>query len=722
MDWSSSPTAKTFPCPPSARTSSYWARLVSWNSSTRMNPNRSRHQARRSGCSAKRVSGWSIRSSKSIAFCRWSAAASGPMSSAAIWVSRSKPAWAASCSGPTMRFLAEEMIACTARGGNSLGGKFRSSSSRRTTARRSSSSKMVNCRLKPSRSASRRSMRAERLWKGPIQRPAGAGARRVATRCFISPAALLVKVTAKIFSARTPCSSISTAIRVVSTRVLPEPAPARTSSGPCTWATASRCSGLRLRAQSRPAVPAVISAGEEPVRSEIRHQDVGNPDGAVGRLVVLQQRRDGPRERHARRVEGVHELRLGPGRRAEADVGAAGLEIGEGARARALEPGADAGGPDLEVVGARRAEPGVAARELDHPVRQAEAPEHPLGVAGQELVLRLARLGTAEPDQLDLVELMHPEEPAGVLSRRARLPAEARRECHERRGQRGRLENLVPVQVGHRHLGGGNEEEIIPRDLVLVFLELGELPGAGERVAVDEERRRHLEVAVLAGMEIEHETGEPAHQPRPQAGEEREAGARDLGAPYEIENPERLPELPVRPRREIEARRLTAGADDAIGGGRSGGDRGVGKVGESEEGLVQLPVHFAGLGVERLDPLPRQLQGLEQLVGRLPRALLPRDLLAPRVSLRLEPLGLGDKPAPAAVQLEHRVHGFADALVAAAHQPRPGPRRILAEQLQIDHFLGSPTSRARYPQYTLERIRNITERTESSKESTCIFA
>ena len=39
------------------------------------------------------------------------------------------------------------------------------------------------------------------------------------------------------------------------------PGLARTRSGPDTWATASRCSGLRVRAQSRPAGPAVISAG-----------------------------------------------------------------------------------------------------------------------------------------------------------------------------------------------------------------------------------------------------------------------------------------------------------------------------------------------------------------------------------------------------------------------------------------------------------------------------
>src|SRR6185436_9486958 len=157
-------------------------------------------------------------------------------------------------------------------------------------------------------SASRRSSRAERLWKVPIQRPVGSRDRSVAIRCFISAAALLVNVTAKIRSGGTPCSSISTAMRVVSTRVLPEPAPARTRSGPVTWATASRCSGLRVRAQSRPGGPAVISTRDEPVGADVRGEGGGNPDRSVGGLVVFQQRGDGPREGDTGGIEGMHEL------------------------------------------------------------------------------------------------------------------------------------------------------------------------------------------------------------------------------------------------------------------------------------------------------------------------------------------------------------------------------------------------------------------------------
>ncbi len=64
-------------------------------------------------------------------------------------------------------------------------------------------------------------------------------------RVSISLAALLVKVTAIKPSGDTCPVEISQAMRVVSTRVLPEPAPARISADWCGSVTASRCCGLR---------------------------------------------------------------------------------------------------------------------------------------------------------------------------------------------------------------------------------------------------------------------------------------------------------------------------------------------------------------------------------------------------------------------------------------------------------------------------------------------
>ena len=83
-------------------------------------------------------------------------------------------------------------------------------------------------------------MRAQAEWKvmthiARIARPTSSS-----TRSRISDAALLVNVIARISSARAWRVRIRYAIRWVSTRVLPEPAPARISSGPSPWVTASR--------------------------------------------------------------------------------------------------------------------------------------------------------------------------------------------------------------------------------------------------------------------------------------------------------------------------------------------------------------------------------------------------------------------------------------------------------------------------------------------------
>ena len=64
-------------------------------------------------------------------------------------------------------------------------------------------------------------------------------------RACISLAALLVKVTANTPAGETWEVCISQAMRVVSTRVLPEPAPASMSAGWAGSVTAASCSGLR---------------------------------------------------------------------------------------------------------------------------------------------------------------------------------------------------------------------------------------------------------------------------------------------------------------------------------------------------------------------------------------------------------------------------------------------------------------------------------------------
>ena len=78
-----------------------------------------------------------------------------------------------------------------------------------------------------------------------IQIARATGPNPRSTRSFISWAALLVKVIARISFGLAPTAASRCATRWVSTRVLPEPAPAITSSGPSVVSTACRWAGFR---------------------------------------------------------------------------------------------------------------------------------------------------------------------------------------------------------------------------------------------------------------------------------------------------------------------------------------------------------------------------------------------------------------------------------------------------------------------------------------------
>ncbi len=101
---------------------------------------------------------------------------------------------------------------------------------------------MVKSLFSPTISAWRRRIFTPIEWKVPSQGMPSAEASPISLpmRSFISRAALLVKVTARIWEGRARPVARMCAIRVVSTRVLPVPAPASTSTGPSVARIASR--------------------------------------------------------------------------------------------------------------------------------------------------------------------------------------------------------------------------------------------------------------------------------------------------------------------------------------------------------------------------------------------------------------------------------------------------------------------------------------------------
>src|SRR5579859_5075837 len=112
-------------------------------------------------------------------------------------------------------------------------------------ARVSSSSKMTKLDGMPMRPASRRRIRTAVAWNVPTHIFEARSPTSASTRERISRAALLVNVTASRRSGQTRRVAMRWAIRTVSTRVLPLPAPAKIRRGPSPCVTASFCCGLR---------------------------------------------------------------------------------------------------------------------------------------------------------------------------------------------------------------------------------------------------------------------------------------------------------------------------------------------------------------------------------------------------------------------------------------------------------------------------------------------
>ena len=107
-----------------------------------------------------------------------------------------------------------------------------------------------------------RRKRLHRPWKVPIHMPRTLKGSIADSRVSISLAALFVKVTAIRLPGETWPVCSSQAMRVVSTRVLPEPAPARISAGSAGSVTAASCSGLRF-ASRRDSGGSVAGTGED---------------------------------------------------------------------------------------------------------------------------------------------------------------------------------------------------------------------------------------------------------------------------------------------------------------------------------------------------------------------------------------------------------------------------------------------------------------------------
>ena len=320
-------------------------------------------------------------------------------------------------------------------------------------------------------------------------------------------------------------------------------------------------------------------------------------------------------------------------------------------------------------------------------------------MAGHPLVLGGRVLGPGEAHQLHLVELVDADQPAGVFAVRARLAAEAGRvrAVAARQVRASRISSRWMLVTGTSAVG--NEEQIVRRHVVQVVLELGELAGAGQRGAVHQIGRRHLLVAVLAGVEVEHE----ARSARAPAARPARAAA---GTPIR------------RSWRPREDRRMPSDAPSSQCGRGAKSKRGRLAPGADARGwpthrrrASRRPGNWAprahagrarssisrSRASSALTSSPDALEPGHEVVGRLLGPLPARHLLARGVPLGLERFHPHQQLASLAVELEDRVEQRPDRRVAAAQQRGAARLGILAQALEVDHALSFSAGRGEGP-------------------------
>ena len=190
--------------------------------------------------------------------------------------------------------------------------------------------------------ASRRRIRAHAEWNVDTHMRRATGPTSAPTRSFISPAALLVNVIARSSNGEMPRSAMRYATRWVSSRVLPEPAPATTRTGPSGALTASRWTGFSPSSSSAPSTRSHVQRTgvrfrrRSPARGmrssvgELLRSGASSPVDVAERaqqLGAVLVERDG--ERAGRLVDVEREVRL--------PVGVQGGRVGVGAQREPTE-------------------------------------------------------------------------------------------------------------------------------------------------------------------------------------------------------------------------------------------------------------------------------------------------------------------------------------------------------------------------------------------------
>ena len=310
-------------------------------------------------------------------------------------------------------------------------------------------------------------------------------------------------------------------------------------------------------------------------------------------------------------------------------------------------------------------------------------------------MLPLRLFGRGVDEHLELVELVHADDAAGVLAVRPGLAAVAGRPAGVALGTAREIDDLVHVVAGERHFAGADQVEVLIVEVIDLGGVLAQESGAAHDLGAHQRRRDDGGEARLQRT-VEAQVHERDLEARADAREEVEPAARHLGAALHVDRAEPLAQLEVVAGLEAERGDLAVRAqrDEVVLAAR--GHTLDDDVLDRGEGLGGCLLRGGDRVLGLLHSLAEQLA-----LGDERRLLLFRGLrhpLAVRVLRGAELFERGDRRAPCAIGLHGDVDGvgrLAPRLLRALDQ-----LGIVAKQHGIDHsasLVGTPVGHSRRP-------------------------
>ncbi len=285
--------------------------------------------------------------------------------------------------------------------------------------------------------------------------------------------------------------------------------------------------------------------------------------------------------------------------------------------------------------------------------------------------------------ELDLLELVLAQHAAGVLAIRAGLAAKARGVRDELHGQRIGIEDAIGGEIGERHLRGGQQVVVLAVEVEQIGAELGQLTRADQGLGVHQHGRIGLQVAVLARVQIDHELGERAVQPRERSLEHDETAPGELAGESKVHRLAGRAQIHVILGLEFEPGRLAPAALLAVVGlVRALGHALVGQIGNAERDALDFILHTLQARFVRFQLVAQARDLCDQRRDVLTTGLGLADGFRSRVALILQLLGAHLQLLALTLQRRDALGGQIE---AAPAQPRRGLVEIPAKKIRVEH-------------------------------------